>query len=96
MQGDKAWFQTEKDAVRRRLFRYTLDALRTIPLPERPQVLDVGCGSGVTAIELVKTTGCTVTCIDIDRDMLNWLTEKARREGGRDVDTIRGQRAPAL
>ena len=81
MEGGKAWFQTEKDAVRRRLFKYALEAFSNLPLPERPRVLDVGCGSGVTAIELVKTTGCTLTCIDIDREMLDWLSEKARQEG---------------
>ena len=81
MSGGKAWFQSEKDRIRRRLYKYTEQAFRLVPRIEKPRILDIGCGSGVSAVELAKSVDCQLTCIDIDREMLDVLRGRAAEEG---------------
>jgi len=81
MQSGKVWFQAEKDGVRRRLFKYTQKSFRIIPQMDRPKILDAGCGSGVSAVELAKSVDCEITCIDIDREMLDVLRKNVGEEG---------------
>jgi cyclopropane fatty-acyl-phospholipid synthase-like methyltransferase len=76
----KAWFQAEKDGIRRRLFKYTRRAFDRIPRPDRPRILDIGCGSGVSSVELAKMADCRITCIDIDREMLDVLRKRVAEE----------------
>lgn len=44
-------------------------------------VLDIGCGVGTTAIDMVKKFGCTVIASDIDQNMLDKATENVNRAG---------------
>jgi ubiquinone/menaquinone biosynthesis C-methylase UbiE len=81
MSGGTAWFQAEKDAIRRRLFKYIWRAFSMIPPADGLRVLDAGCGSGVSSIELAKLADCKITCIDIDRGMLDLLRRKVAGEG---------------
>jgi SAM-dependent methyltransferase len=39
-------------------------ALRSLPLPDRPRVVDLGCGDGAVLDHLVRTRGATGTGID--------------------------------
>jgi ubiquinone/menaquinone biosynthesis C-methylase UbiE len=52
----------------------TLDMLKTISLPNRCRILEVGCGTGRTACALAKM-GHEVTAVDIRSNMI----EKARK-----------------
>jgi ubiquinone/menaquinone biosynthesis C-methylase UbiE len=81
MSNGKTWFRAEKDLIRKRLFKYTRRAFEKIPRLEKPRILDAGCGSGVSAVELAKLADCKITCIDIDREMLELLRDKIRKEG---------------
>ena len=60
---------------------YTRRAFRLLPQLERPQMLDIGCGSGRPTIELVKMSNGKVIGIDIDHDALRKLEEKALELG---------------
>jgi len=56
------------------------------------RVLDVGTGTGLTAIEAVLTqTNCTVTSIDISADMLGRALGNIRNRGlGNEIKFVRG------
>ena len=44
-------------------------------------VLEVGCGSGITACYLTKKYGCRVVGVDISEQMIEWAQKRANREG---------------
>src|SRR5260370_30240466 len=50
-------------------------------LPERPRILDVGCGPGAQTIELARTTGGWIVAVDIRQRFLDELTERAGAAG---------------
>ena len=45
------------------------------------QILDVGCGAGITAIQMATRFGVNVTASDISLDMLDRAVANARRAG---------------
>ncbi len=46
-------------------------------LPEEPQVLDIGCGTGIQSIELARISGGTVTAFDNHQPFLDKLEKNA-------------------
>jgi len=50
-------------------------------LPQRPRILDVGCGPGAQTIELARATGGWIVAVDISRRFLDELTERACAAG---------------
>ena len=60
-------------------------------LPMRPAVLDVGCGPGMQTVALAKSTGGTVTAVDLFEQFLDQLRERAEAAGVRDrIQVMRG------
>jgi len=60
----------------------TLRALGlTRELPDRPRILDVGCGSGAQTIELARATNGEIVAVDIRQRFLDELAEHARDAG---------------
>lgn len=60
----------------------TLKALRSIPnLPERPDILDVGCGPGMQTLCLAEATGGNITALDYFPQFLDQLTTSAEERG---------------
>ena len=51
------------------------------PLPERPLVLDIGCGAGAQTMELVKLTSGHIIALDIFDWALDSVSEKVVRAG---------------
>ena len=47
-------------------------------LPERPDVLDVGCGPGMQTLALAAATGGIITAVDAHEPFLDQLRERAR------------------
>lgn len=76
MHNAAAWFQAEKDSVRARLLKYSKKAFDMLPQMDRPRILDAGCGSGVSAVELTRWSNGYITCIDIDEKILDVLKGK--------------------
>jgi len=50
-------------------------------LPERPRILDVGCGPGTQTIELARASGGSIVAVDIRQRFLDELTERAAAAG---------------
>lgn len=58
-------------------------------LPERPAMLDVGCGPGVQTIELARVTGGTLIAVDTHQPFLNRLLAQVEAKGLTDqINTI--------
>ena len=70
-----------RDRTRRRLLKYTRKAFRMIPKMERPLILDIGCGSGVSTQELARLSGGKVIGIDIDQAALDKFARRTKRAG---------------
>lgn len=46
-------------------------------LPERPAILDIGCGPGMQTVALAKATNGHITAVDIHQEYLDELKERA-------------------
>ncbi len=49
-------------------------------LPPQPDILDIGCGSGMQTLELARNLGCKITAIDIFQQFLDDLATRAEKE----------------
>ncbi|MDG6256912.1 MAG: methyltransferase domain-containing protein [Methanomicrobiaceae archaeon] len=60
-------------------------------LPDRPEILDIGCGAGMQTIELARRCpDCRFTAVDIHQPYLDDLDRKARAAGvGDRITTVR-------
>jgi SAM-dependent methyltransferase len=74
-------FLAEKDLIRGRLLKYLRRAYRSLPLLEKPRILDIGCGRGVPTLELARLSGGTVTAVDIDPSAIAALVDRAEQAG---------------
>ena len=64
------------------------------PLPQAPQILEVGCGEGTVAILLAEATGGTVTALDLYPHLLETLRTRARDRGlGDRIRPVQGDMA---
>jgi len=71
----------DRNQFRANLLEYTRRAFRLLPPLARPRILDVGCGSGVSTLELARLSGGHVVAVDIDRQALDKLINKAASDG---------------
>jgi ubiquinone/menaquinone biosynthesis C-methylase UbiE len=67
----------------------TQDLLEMCQLDESHHVLDVGCGSGHTACEIVLTYGSRVTGIDISEIMIEKAEKRAQKQEVQDKTDFR-------
>jgi len=74
-------FQARKDLIRKRLLKYTRQAFRMLPQMDGPRVLDIGCGSGVSTLELARLSRGKVIGIDIDQPALGKFTRRIKEAG---------------
>lgn len=72
---DTDFFQI-KDQCRNNLSRYTIQAFSIIHEIEHPIILDIGCGTGVTSLALLKKCNATIYAVDPDLSCINRLKEK--------------------
>ena len=70
-----------RDRIRKRLLRYTRKAFRILPQMDGPRVLDIGCGSGVSTLELARLSRGKVIGIDIDQPALDKFTRRIKEAG---------------
>jgi ubiquinone/menaquinone biosynthesis C-methylase UbiE len=50
-------------------------------LPTNPQILDVGCGTGMQTIELARLTDGSITAVDNHEPFLEELARRSREAG---------------
>ncbi|MDI9578703.1 MAG: class I SAM-dependent methyltransferase [Thermoproteota archaeon] len=68
----------EIEQARETLLKYTREAFFRLPTLMKPQILDIGCGSGVPALELAKLSDGKVTGIDTDQSCLDEFSRKIK------------------
>jgi ubiquinone/menaquinone biosynthesis C-methylase UbiE len=78
---EKTIVEIQKDQYRENLIKYTRKAFHTLPPLENPLILDVGCGSGVPAIELVRLCNGNIIALDIDQTKLDIFKKKVKDAG---------------
>ena len=69
------------DHFRERLLKFTIQAYQSLPKIKKPYILDVGCGSGVPTIELLKLSDGEIIGIDINQSFLDKLNRRINEEG---------------
>lgn len=83
--GNQDYFQDDlwdlKDALRENLLQFTRRAFNVLPKIENPQILDIGCGSGVPTIALARLSKGQVTGVDIDQMLIKRLLQKIQNLG---------------
>lgn len=57
-------------------------------LPERPEILDVGCGAGTQTIALARLSPGRITAVDVHEPMLDELRRRAAEAGYAVVGTF--------
>jgi len=67
-----------KDGCRKGLIKYLLKALSIIPYIERPLILDIGCGTGVTTLTLADVYNGNIYAVDSNKKSLSRLEEKIK------------------
>jgi SAM-dependent methyltransferase len=73
--------EIDKDSFREKLRRFTWQALNLLPKIECPEILDLGCGSGVPTIELAILSKGHILAVDRDRAALARLKQKTAALG---------------
>ena len=68
-----------KDVCRANLNKYTRKAFESIPKIDSPNILDIGCGTGVPTLEIAKLTNGKILAIDSDKESVNRLKEKVKK-----------------
>jgi ubiquinone/menaquinone biosynthesis C-methylase UbiE len=52
-----------------------------LTLPEKPLLLDIGCGPGMQTVELAKISSAQITALDFYQPFLDELAKKVKSEG---------------
>jgi len=73
--------ELQNDLLRARFTKYTRKAFRMLPELDNPQILDIGCGTGVPTLELAKLSNGQITGLDISQPDLDELQRKIEAVG---------------
>ena len=65
-----------RDRCRMGLIRYLEKVFSMIPEIPDPQILDIGCGTGVPTLWIAENRKGLITAIDPDKEAINWLRHK--------------------
>ncbi len=71
----------DPDRARANLLSYTRKAFRMLPPLIKPRILDIGCGTGVSTLELARLSKGIIIGVDIEKNALNQLVSKAEEKG---------------
>ena len=69
------------DYARANLLSYTRKAFRMLPPLVKPRILDIGCGTGVSTLELARLSRGDIVAVDIKKNSLDRLASRAKKEG---------------
>jgi ubiquinone/menaquinone biosynthesis C-methylase UbiE len=73
-----------RDGCRQNLAKYTVKAFFLLPAIERPNILEIGCGTGVPTMELARITDGTIFALEPDSESCNILRDKVRKAGNQE------------
>jgi ubiquinone/menaquinone biosynthesis C-methylase UbiE len=80
-----------KDRCRSNFNKYTWRAFESLPKMQMPNILDIGCGTGVPTLEIAQLTKGTFLAIDNDENCILWFREKIKKLGlVNQINTIHG------
>ncbi len=65
-----------RDECRANLNKYTREAFGSIPTIKQPYILDLGCGTGVPALEIAGLSDGEIVALDIDQASLDVFRKK--------------------
>jgi len=71
----------DPDRARADLLSYTRKAFHLLPPLVKPRILDIGCGTGVSTLELARLSDGVIVGVDIDKNSLDRLVKRAKEEG---------------
>lgn len=71
---------------------FTRKAYELLPdVPRKPEILDIGCGSGMQTLELARISGGKLTALDNYQPFLDTLDRQAKLAGlDKQVETVNG------
>lgn len=72
-------FEHENDSMSKAQQRTVQYIERKLELSDTDLVLDLGCGSGLSAIEICKSTGCKIVGVNISKEQLKIGSELVRQ-----------------
>ena len=70
-----------EDAYRANFLKYSRKAFRILPNLDKPNILDIGCGSGLPACMLGKLSNSEIIGIDIDESLVDRFNARMNVEG---------------
>jgi len=73
-----------RDGCRENLVKYTAKAFFLLPAIERPNILEIGCGTGVPTMELARITDGTIFALEPDSESCDILRDKVRKAGSQE------------
>ena len=71
--------EIDEDDLRQNFNIYTVQAFQTLPILDKPKILDIGCGSGIPTLELARLSGGEVIGLDIDEVKIKNLDKKIEK-----------------
>ncbi len=71
----------EIEQARETLLKYTREAFLRLPRLMKPRILDIGCGSGVSTLELARLSDGEVIGIDTNQSCLDEFNRKIKAKG---------------
>ena len=74
-------YKLNKGRLRERFTEYTRKAFQMLPKLEAPDILDIGCGTGVPTLELARLSNGQIIGLDINQSLLDELKKKIEAKG---------------
>ncbi|KAM7263449.1 hypothetical protein ACFE04_001132 [Oxalis oulophora] len=81
MQYSAAIFKTKDEDLKTAQMRKMSVLIEKARIDENHEVLEMGCGWGIFAIEIVKRTGCKYTGINLSEEQLKYAEMKVKEAG---------------
>nr|GEU95840.1 cyclopropane-fatty-acyl-phospholipid synthase [Tanacetum cinerariifolium] len=79
-----AVFRSEDEDLKSAQMRKITSLIEKARVNKNHRVLEIGCGWGTLAIELVKRTGCSYTGITLSKEQLKYAEQKVKEAGLQD------------
>ncbi|MHA2196346.1 MAG: class I SAM-dependent methyltransferase [Promethearchaeota archaeon] len=72
--------ELDADGLRSVFLKYIREGFENIPAMDKPQILEIGCGTGIPTLELARLSNGEITGVDIDEEALVKLKLKIKEK----------------